>query len=68
MRICLGITLILLESRAGVWGLDSEKLVECYGIHVLGSKIQDNGAVRINGGNFEIIEGWLKDFKDISTQ
>jgi hypothetical protein len=53
------------QSGAGVWGLDSENIMECYGIHVLGSKVQGNGAVRINSDNFDVIKNWLKDFKEI---
>jgi V8-like Glu-specific endopeptidase len=53
------------QSGAGVWGLDSENFVECYGIHVLGSKVQGNGAIRINSGNFETIKNWLEEFNDI---
>ncbi len=56
------------QSGAGVWDLNSESLVECYGIHVLGSKVQGNGAIRINNKNFETIENWLKYFKDILPQ
>lgn len=53
------------QSGAGVWGLDSEKLIECYGIHILGSKVEGNGAVRINEDNFNFINNYLQQLNDI---
>lgn len=53
------------QSGAGVWVLNEKNIVECCGTHVTGSKLEGNGAIRINNHNFETIEAWLKDFKDI---
>lgn len=53
------------QSGAGVWGLDTQNIVECYGVHVLGSKTQGNGAIRINIDNFKFITDFLKKFNDL---
>lgn len=48
------------QSGAGFWQLDENKIVECYGVHVTGSKEEGNGAIRMNSENFNVIKGWLE--------
>lgn len=47
------------QSGAGVWTLNEEGNVVCTGIHVTGSKLEGNGAIRINDENLETIKNWL---------
>ena len=51
------------QSGAGVWVLNENDVVECCGIHVMGSKLEGNGAIRINDENFETIQEWRKNFE-----
>ena len=47
------------QSGSGVWTLDKNGNVLCVGIHVTGSKLEGNGAVRVNEENLETITYWL---------
>lgn len=53
------------QSGAGVWGLNSNdnNIIECYGIHVSGSKIEGNRGIRINDENFDTLSDWLAKFE-----
>lgn len=51
------------QSGAGAWVLNKDDIVECCGVHVTGSKLEGNGAIRINEENFEVIHSWLKEFE-----
>ncbi|OJW52824.1 MAG: hypothetical protein BGO67_00640 [Alphaproteobacteria bacterium 41-28] len=51
------------QSGSGVWALNKEDIVECCGVHIMGSKLEGNGAIRINDENFETIQNWLKKFE-----
>lgn len=51
------------QSGSGVWVLNKNDIVECCGVHVTGSKLEGNGAIRINEENFEAIQSWLKEFE-----
>lgn len=56
------------QSGSGVWVLNENNVVECCGIHVTGSKLEGNGAIRINEENFEVIQNWLKEFEADTTK
>jgi V8-like Glu-specific endopeptidase len=47
------------QSGAGVWTLDKERRLECFGVHVTGSKDEGNGATRITPENFNTISDWI---------
>lgn len=51
------------QSGSGVWFLNEYNIVDCCGVHVTGSKLEGNGAIRINQENFESIQSWLKEFE-----
>lgn len=48
------------QSGAGIWNLDTDEIVTCFGIHVTGSKEEGNGAIRINPENFDTITDWVR--------
>jgi glutamyl endopeptidase len=48
------------QSGAGVWVANKEEIVECFGVHVTGSKYEGNGAVRMTTDNFNLIEYWIR--------
>lgn len=51
------------QSGAGIWAFNSEGIIECYGIHVSGSKIEGNRGIRINDENFDTLSDWLAKFE-----
>lgn len=53
------------NSGGVVWALNTEGIVEGYGIHVSGSKIEGNRAVRINSENFVTLNDWINKFEEI---
>lgn len=54
------------QSGSGVWRINQEGKVECVGVHTTGgTKIEGNGAVRINQENYAIILEWLSRLGEI---
>lgn len=47
------------QSGAGVLVRGKDDILECVGVHTTGSKVEGNGAVRINQENGEILKEWL---------
>lgn len=54
------------QSGSGVWRMNSEGQIECIGVHTTGgSRLEGNGAVRINQENLSIISEWLSKLGEI---
>lgn len=51
------------QSGGVVWALNSEEIIEGYGIHVSGAKIEGNRAIRINAENFIVLNDWISKFE-----
>lgn len=50
------------QSGSGVWVKSKSDIVECIGVHATGSKVDGNGAIRINEENGATLDKWLKEF------
>ncbi|HQS83536.1 MAG: hypothetical protein B7Y25_05895 [Alphaproteobacteria bacterium 16-39-46] len=54
------------QSGSGVWRINQDKKIECVGVHTTGgSKLEGNGAVRMNQENISIISEWLSKLGEI---
>ena len=56
------------QSGSGVWAFNNEGQVECFGVHVTGSKNEGNGATRITPEIFELVQEWITLFSNKSKR
>ncbi len=55
------------QSGAGICNMNEEGVVECFGVHTRGSKLEGNGGIRFSQSNFRLINEWLSKWEELDN-